>query len=294
MDPAHQPEFIVDQPKDPDPEKRTRTLKISVETVRAKFKKMLEDHKARLAQRSGGRRRPLVKNATGISSEFSTEGRVEVNAGPDIAANDRVRLLFNKQSFKDMKIHGQFNLGFIMATYEGDLFIIDQHATDEKHNFELIKRTTKIQSQPMVKALILEMTRAQELTVIDNLPVFERNGFKVEVSSSAEPGRQLQLRGMPTSKGKVFSTDDVYELIALLQEGQSDPSTLLLPKALSLFASKACRRSVMIGTALTKAQMRTHLDNMSGLDQPWNCPHGRPTMRHFYDLKNTEPFDADL
>lgn len=49
-----------------------------------------------------------------------------------------------------MKIIGQFNLGFIITKYENDLFIIDQHATDEKYNFETLQHTTSLTSQKLV------------------------------------------------------------------------------------------------------------------------------------------------
>lgn len=49
-----------------------------------------------------------------------------------------------------MVVHGQFNLGFIIASLGKDLFIIDQHATDEKYNFETLQKTTKVQSQKLI------------------------------------------------------------------------------------------------------------------------------------------------
>lgn len=49
-----------------------------------------------------------------------------------------------------MKIIGQFNLGFIIARLGNDLFIIDQHASDEKYNFETLQRTTSLKSQKLV------------------------------------------------------------------------------------------------------------------------------------------------
>jgi DNA mismatch repair ATPase MutL len=58
-----------------------------------------------------------------------------------------------------------------------------------------------------------------------------------------------------------------------------------LPKILSMFASRACRSSVMIGTALEHIQMNKIVSNLSLIEQPWNCPHGRPTMRHLIDLE---------
>ena len=49
-----------------------------------------------------------------------------------------------------MDIIGQFNLGFIIARLSGDLFIVDQHASDEKYNFETLQRTTRLQPQKLV------------------------------------------------------------------------------------------------------------------------------------------------
>ena len=58
-----------------------------------------------------------------------------------------------------------------------------------------------------------------------------------------------------------------------------------LPKLDRLFASRACRSSVMIGMALDRRRMTSIVRNLESLDQPWNCPHGRPTMRHLYDMR---------
>ena len=47
-----------------------------------------------------------------------------------------------------------------------------------------------------------------------------------------------------------------------------------------MLASRACRSSIMIGRALKRRTMEAVLGNLAGLHSPWNCPHGRPTMRH--------------
>jgi DNA mismatch repair ATPase MutL len=69
------------------------------------------------------------------------------------------------------------------------------------------------------------------------------------------------------------------------QRLQGLASKFRLPKLLSMFASRACRSAVMFGTALNEQEMRGIVSRMEGLEQPWNCPHGRPTMRHLVDLK---------
>lgn len=58
--------------------------------------------------------------------------------------------VYSKEMFAKMEIIGQFNLGFIIAKLNSDLFIIDQHATDEKYNFEMLQQHTVLQGQKLI------------------------------------------------------------------------------------------------------------------------------------------------
>jgi DNA mismatch repair protein PMS2 len=100
-----------------------------------------------------------------------------------------------------MVIYGQFNLGFLIVGHRQDLFIVDQHATDEKYNFETLQRTTTIGSQRMVKPQRLELTAVGESVVIEHLAVFQRNGFQFLVDSEAPPTQRVQLTHLPTRQG---------------------------------------------------------------------------------------------
>ncbi|OJA18252.1 hypothetical protein AZE42_11068 [Rhizopogon vesiculosus] len=69
-------------------------------------------------------------------------------------------------------------------------------------------------------------------------------------------------------------------------------------KARAMFAMRACRKSVMIGKAFSANRMTSIVQHMITMDQPWNCPHGQPTMRHVTDLTcfaryNTLPRTVD-
>ncbi len=57
-----------------------------------------------------------------------------------------------------------------------------------------------------------------------------------------------------------------------------------LPKVVAMYASRACRSAVMIGTALHTRDMDRIVARLEHVEQPWNCPHGRPTLRHLVDL----------
>lgn len=80
-----------------------------------------------------------------------------------------------------MEIIGQFNLGFIIARLEDDLFIIDQHATDEKFRFEKLSNETKLKTQKLIVPKSLNFSALNETVLIDNRQTFEDNGFTFKI-----------------------------------------------------------------------------------------------------------------
>uniref|UniRef100_A0A0E0K1U0 DNA mismatch repair protein S5 domain-containing protein n=1 Tax=Oryza punctata TaxID=4537 RepID=A0A0E0K1U0_ORYPU len=152
--------------------------------------------------------------------------------------------------FIHLQVVGQFNLGFIIGKLDQDLFIVDQHAADEKYNFENLSQSTTLNIQPLLQPLRLDLSPEEE----------------------------------------------VIELISMLADSQGDCSIIssykldrtdsICPSRVrAMLASRACRMSTMIGDPLTKTEMKKILKNLTGLRSPWNCPHGRPTMRHLADLR---------
>lgn len=149
--------------------------------------------------------------------------------------------------------------------------------------------------------LTIETSPAEEIIIKDHFYVFQSNGFKLEYldNETVLPGRRIRLLALPYSKNIEFGVNDVHELASILSETVDTNNDLFirntssknlieksikLPKILSMFASRACRSSVMIGTSLTTNEMRKIVDNLKDIEQPWNCPHGRPTMRHLAHL----------
>ncbi|KAJ0310138.1 ATP-binding mismatch repair protein [Colletotrichum fioriniae] len=231
-------------------------------------------------------------------------GRQSKTSGiEDLKAEDAeaaLSLIISKSDFAKMTIVGQFNLGFIIAVRhaardgDGDavgddeLFIIDQHASDEKYNFERLQSTTVVQSQRLVHPKQLELTALEEEIVMENVAALDVNGFKVSVDSSGDQpvGARCKLLALPLSRETTFTLSDLEELISLLSEHHlTEVSSAPRPsKVRSMFAMRACRSSVMIGKALAQRQMEKLVRHMGELDKPWNCPHGRPTMRHLTGL----------
>lgn len=211
----------------------------------------------------------------------------------DTTPEDRLSLTVSKSDFLTMHVAGQFNLGFILATRKSsDLFIIDQHASDEKYNFERLQATTIVQNQRLVHPHPLQLTAIEEEIVLENQDALLKNGFVVDIDTSGDlpVGRRCHLLSLPMSKEVTFSPTDLEELLTLLADSPTTTTTSIPrpSKVRRMFAMRACRSSIMIGKTLTMKQMQGLVRKMGGVDKPWNCPHGRPTMRHVCGLEGWE------
>ena len=248
---------------------------------------------------------------------------------PAHSPEERLSLTVSKENFALMRIIGQFNLGFIIALRPShssspantsdisspELFIIDQHASDEKYNFERLQATTIVQNQRLVHPHPLSLTAIEEEIILENHASLLKNGFLLSVDESGDlpVGQRCKLLSLPMSKEVTFSTRDLEELLVLLADTPLASSSSLsthppvLPvgsfathanvprpsKVRRMFAMRACRSSVMVGKTLTREQMGRLVGRMGELEKPWNCPHGRPTMRHLLGLGAWERWMGD-
>lgn len=226
-----------------------------------------------------------------IKSNFQS---IDITNGDE--CERQLTLNVHKKDFLEMEIIGQFNKGFIIVRnpVTQDIFIVDQHASDEKYNFERINAETKINSQRLVLPELLELNSVDKFTISSNLSIFEKNGFqfKFEINSETEV-EDVYLIALPYSKSTTFTISDLHELIHLLQNPITKHGSIRPSKVRSMFAMRACRSSIMIGQSLSINKMTRIVNNLSNLDKPWNCPHGRPTMRHLVKLMNWEAFSDD-
>lgn len=276
----------------------------------------------------------LIQNAASAGKTYAAG---DVEDGLEVVnAEEKLALAIHKGDFNKMKIVGQFNLGFVLAVRpkaasktttstpvptptatddsqahqqdDDELFIIDQHASDEKFNFERLQASTVVQSQRLVRPKPLELTAVEEEVVIENQDALEKNGFVVSIDESGdEPvGSRCRLLSLPLSRETTFSLGDLEELISLLADNPTATPILdddddsagaggvsgarldrYVPrpsKVRNMFAMRACRSSIMIGKALSRQQMERVVRHMGEMEKPWNCPHGRPTMRHLCGL----------
>lgn len=195
---------------------------------------------------------------------------------------NQTNISFNQESFSDLSVIGQFNLGFIISYYKptNDIYIIDQHAADEKTNYEKLINEYKFQSQLLINPLKLtNLTDIDIHTIKENYTTFEKNGFSL-ILDKENSSNFFFLKSLPCFKNVQFTLDDFYELLKNIHNSYDNYSKELIRprKFKTSIAFKACRGSLMVGDCLTKKEMKTVVSKLSELKSPWNCPHGRPTM----------------
>eukprot|EP01087_Luapelamoeba_hula_P020009 TRINITY_DN6728_c2_g1_i3.p1 TRINITY_DN6728_c2_g1~~TRINITY_DN6728_c2_g1_i3.p1 ORF type:complete len:904 (-),score=142.25 TRINITY_DN6728_c2_g1_i3:51-2762(-) len=243
---------------------------------------------ATIARNRAKLRTPVVCAPTPTGPKFKNSFDKIQGFEDDADAMDELMRTFPKRDFQNLRVVGQFNKGFIIAMLGAEhLFIIDQHAADEKYNFERLRETTILHTQPLLKPKIVEMPASDAIVVEQNQEIFNKNGFFFTFNHAAPPTQRVQLISVPFSKNKVFGVNEVYELIMLLDDL---PGVMVRPSSvIAMFASRACHQAVRVGDDLDRPQMQKILSQMATLKNPWSCPHGRPTMRHLIDLTTYEP-----
>lgn len=268
------------------------TLQFSFQELKTKRQQRLS-----IFQSSGYKhgRAKMKRCYAAATLELSQLDNEERKARALAAATTELERLFRKEDFGRMKVIGQFNLGFIIGKLDQDLFIVDQHAADEKYNFERLSQSTIFNQQPLLRPLRLELSPEEEVVASMHINIIRKNGFALEEDPHAPPGQHFQLKAVPFSKNITFGVEDLKDLISTLTDSQGecsiigsykmDTSDSVCPtRVRAMLASRACRSSIMIGHALGRNEMQKVLEHLVDLKSPWNCPHGRPTMRHLVDL----------
>ena len=193
-----------------------------------------------------------------------------------------------KNDFLDMKIIGQFNKGFIITKLNSHIFIIDQHASDEKQNYEKLLNEIKLTKQPTISPIKIDLLSiAEKNTIFSQKEIYSQLGFDITKDMD-----NLYLLTFPSIYSYCFKYEDFINIFHKLQDknfkiGEKEElikKLFLSDSVLRYIATKACRMSIMVGDDLSLNQMKNVVKKMANLLSPWNCPHGRPTMRFLYNV----------
>ena len=174
----------------------------------------------------------------------------------------------------DYRMIGQVFDTYWLLQYEDKLFIIDQHAAHEKVKYErLIKRyqEKKTESQNLLPPLIVSLTGQEETILKEYMDVFSSLGFEIE----AFGGSEYALRSVPVDLYGCNEKQMFLEVIDELSEAGPRGNLTVVEEKI---ASMSCKAAVKGNNRLSREEAEKLIDELLTLENPYNCPHGRPTI----------------
>ncbi len=203
--------------------------------------------------------------------------QVKEESNPEIEENEQIKKL------------ELYPVGVVMGTYiiaqnEESMFMIDQHAAQERINYERVLHafaTDRICKTSLLLPITIELTSSEFMRIKENMAILEELGFLVE-----EFGVNTYLvKEHPTWLREGLETESTKKIFEIIIEGKYLFDKLKFQDHIA--ATMACKMSVKGNEAISLTQAEKILDDLVLCDNPYNCPHGRPTIISFtrYELE---------
>ena len=175
---------------------------------------------------------------------------------------------------QEYKILGQIFDTYWIIAFRDKMFIVDQHAAHEKVKYERFMKQYEektVHSQNLNPPIILSLSGKEEQILKDYFQVFLDMGFEVESFG----GNEYALRSVPTDLYGLGEKEMFLEVLDDLIENAGLGNFNRIEEKI---ASMSCKAAVKGNHSMSFAEMETLMDELLTLDNPYNCPHGRPTI----------------
>ncbi len=181
--------------------------------------------------------------------------------------------LLSEENKKEYRIVGQLFATYWLIEMDGQLFMIDQHAAHEKILFEQTMkriREKEMLTQQIVPPYIASLSLREEEVLQAQAEVLRRLGFEFEHFG----GRDYKVTGVPADLCGLTGGELFMQLLdELVAEKLHGSPEVLVEKV----ASMSCKAAVKGNMTMSEQEAKTMIDLLLTLDNPYHCPHGRPT-----------------
>ncbi|MBP3459391.1 MAG: DNA mismatch repair endonuclease MutL [Lachnospiraceae bacterium] len=181
---------------------------------------------------------------------------------------------FDENRLSGMQIIGQVFKTYWIVEFEGNIYFVDQHAAHEKVNYEnwMKKLETKKNTTQMLMPPMIISLSPREMTVFRQFEdYFVGLGFELETFG----GDEIALRGIPQD---LYGADEKQLFLEVLDELAESPVRGTPEVITSKLASMSCKAAVKGNQNLSFEEAKELLKQLFVLENPYHCPHGRPTM----------------
>ena len=182
--------------------------------------------------------------------------------------------LLEPRSRSRHKLIGQLFATYWLVEFKDQLYIIDQHAAHEKVLYEKTMNSLKTREytcQQIHPPIILTLGSRETLMLEKNMQIFTDIGFEIEPFG----GKEYAVRGVPDNLFTIAKKELLMEMLdSLSEDTQARNADIIYEKV----ASMSCKAAVKGHDVLSAAEADALIDQLLGLENPYACPHGRPTI----------------
>ncbi|WP_415383095.1 DNA mismatch repair endonuclease MutL [Halosimplex sp. TS25] len=178
-----------------------------------------------------------------------------------------------------MRVLGQLHETYVLAETDEGLVLVDQHAADERINYERLRDefTGETTTQALASPVELSLT-AREAELFETYgEALSTLGFRAERVGD----RTVEVRTVPSLVADAADPDLLRDALAAFVEGEGSAAETVEAAADELLADLACYPSITGNTSLTEGSVRDLLARLDDCENPWACPHGRPVVVEF-------------
>ena len=177
-------------------------------------------------------------------------------------------------------VHGTY----IIAQNEKGMYIIDQHAAKERCNYEKFKKAMgnpNIASTSLLFPITIELSNEEFIVLKENMHILENLKFKIEEFGI----NSIIVKEHPTWLPKGFEEESIRNIIEIIIHTKKDFSIEKFNEKVATMMS--CKHAIKANTNITLEEMEALITDLRNCQNPFNCPHGRPTMIYYsnYDLE---------
>lgn len=192
----------------------------------------------------------------------------------------------SKAKFPNLRIIGQFNKTYILAEYDDTLYIIDQHAAHEKILYEKYVKdieNCEIVVQKLLIPCLIDLSLDDYEYYKENKNIFVNAGFVIEEFG----GNTISLKEVPYFLGKLDAKNFLLSIIDNLKNLGSGKTVEV---KINKIATMACKAAIKANDYLTQLEMEKLISDLRYIDNPFNCPHGRPIIIKFTEYELDKKF----
>ena len=216
--------------------------------------------------------RLLVKNEPKVSNNI-IKARDHIIVEKPMQMNFFEEKLLTKEAKEEYNILGQLFDTYWLVAFKDKLYIIDQHAAHEKVKYEeFMKKYSEkdLVSQTLNPPIVVSLSAKEESVLKEHWDTFSSLGFNIEEFG----GNEYALRCVPMD---LYGQNEHSLFVSILDELCEDDNKASLTIEQKI-ASMACKAAVKGNNKLSTKEMSALIDKLLELENPYNCPHGRPTI----------------